>query len=145
MLEVGCGMGLSSLLLNHTGKDITATDYHPEVERYLDKNTQLNDDKDIPFFRQDWGNKNDKELGKFDLIIGSDILYEPNHFELLSTFINRHANDKCEIIIVDANRGNHPKFTKKMVEFGYTHERLETNEYINKAFKGSIHYYKKNI
>eukprot|EP01155_Anaeramoeba_flamelloides_P025519 Anaeramoba_flamelloidesa813950_40.p1 GENE.a813950_40~~a813950_40.p1 ORF type:complete len:102 (-),score=3.67 a813950_40:110-415(-) len=97
-------MGLSSLLLNHTGKDITATDYHPEVGGYLNKNTKLNNDKNIPFFRQDWGNIKDENLGKFDLIIGSDILYEPNHFELLSTFINRHANDKCEIIIVDAKQ-----------------------------------------
>ena len=29
ILEVGCGIGLSSLLLNHRFADITATDYHP--------------------------------------------------------------------------------------------------------------------
>ncbi|HCI30425.1 MAG TPA: histidine kinase, partial [Psychrobacter sp.] len=29
ILEVGCGMALSSLLLNHRQADITATDYHP--------------------------------------------------------------------------------------------------------------------
>jgi predicted nicotinamide N-methyase len=54
ILEVGCGIGLSSLLLNHLDKDITATDYHPEVENFLLKNTQLNNDKNIPFHRLNW-------------------------------------------------------------------------------------------
>src|SRR5680860_342426 len=35
ILEIGCGMALSSLLLNARQADITATDYHPEVEHFL--------------------------------------------------------------------------------------------------------------
>lgn len=31
ILEVGCGLALASLLLNHRKADITVTDYHPEV------------------------------------------------------------------------------------------------------------------
>jgi predicted nicotinamide N-methyase len=31
ILEVGCGLGLASLVLNHRHADITATDYHPEA------------------------------------------------------------------------------------------------------------------
>ena len=34
ILEVGCGMALSSLLLNSRNADITATDHHPEVEKF---------------------------------------------------------------------------------------------------------------
>ena len=37
ILELGCGMALSSLLLNRRGGDITATDYHPEAEAFLKK------------------------------------------------------------------------------------------------------------
>ncbi|WP_372764825.1 methyltransferase, partial [Litorivivens sp.] len=39
ILEVGCGIALSSLLLNALKADITATDYHPEVEAFLARNT----------------------------------------------------------------------------------------------------------
>nr|WP_289054945.1 hypothetical protein [uncultured Psychrobacter sp.] len=45
ILEVGYGMALSSLLLNHRRADITATDYHPTVEYFLDRNTTLNNNK----------------------------------------------------------------------------------------------------
>ena len=54
ILEVGCGIGLASLLLNHLSADITATDFHPAVEGFLDKNVLLNDDRKISFVLSDW-------------------------------------------------------------------------------------------
>ena len=41
ILEVGCGLGLASLVLNERSADISATDYHPEVETFLKINTEL--------------------------------------------------------------------------------------------------------
>lgn len=41
VLEIGCGTALSSLLLNKRNVDITATDYHPETESFLNRNTSL--------------------------------------------------------------------------------------------------------
>ena len=35
ILELGCGMALSSLLLNKQHANITATDYHPETGAFL--------------------------------------------------------------------------------------------------------------
>ena len=43
ILEVGCGIGLASLLLNHLHADITATDFHPALKGLRDKNVLLND------------------------------------------------------------------------------------------------------
>lgn len=143
ILEVGCGIGLSSLLLNHLNQDITATDYHPEVKTYLLKNTTLNNDKEIPFYRLNWEDDALKELGKFDMIIGSDLLYQRNHGELLSKFINKYAKNKCEVIIVDPNRGNHSKFKKAMIDFGFKYEKIDTMKYIKESVQDSIHKYKK--
>ena len=78
ILEVGCGIGLTSLLLNHLDADITATDFHPSVKGFLDKNVLLNNDSKIPFVLTDWREIN-TELGLFDLVIGSDLLYEDEH------------------------------------------------------------------
>lgn len=144
ILEIGCGIGLSSLLLNHLNRNITATDYHPEAGRYLQKNAQLNEDKEIPFFRSGWGDEKDKSIGRFDLIIGSDILFQPDHIEQLSHFINEYADDACEVVIVDPNRGYRSKFTKKMIEFGYEHEKVEATEYSKEPYKGAIHRYTRN-
>ncbi|MDX1352204.1 MAG: methyltransferase domain-containing protein [Thiomicrorhabdus sp.] len=144
ILELGCGLGLSSLLLNARDADITATDYHPEAGKFLAQNVTLNKGGEIPFLRTDWKDEN-LGLGKFDLIIGSDLLYERNHIELLSEFINNHANSKCEVIIVDPGRGNHSRFSKKMVELGYSHTQYkpEALENASKPFNGVVISYKR--
>ena len=139
ILEVGCGIALTSLVLNHRHADITATDHHPEAEGFLQKNVQLNNGQVIPFTRTDWANK-DSDLGEFDLIIGSDLLYEQNHAELLSGFIDLHTKPKCEVIMVDPGRGHHARFSKLMISLGYSHsqQQPQSTEYLNKPFKGKI-------
>ena len=139
ILEVGCGIGLTSLMLNQRLADITATDYHPEVENFLLENIELNKGKAIPFFRTGWADK-DCGLGKFDLIVGSDLLYERGHAELLSGFIQQHAKPVCEVILVDPGRGYHARFSKKMVSMGYQHSQSKPELLDQKAkpFSGQI-------
>lgn len=139
ILEIGCGTALSSLLLNSQQADITATDYHPETERFLNRNTTLNGDKPIPFERTGWADKDDS-LGRFDLIIGSDLLYEDEHIELLAGFICAHSNPECDVIIVDPGRGRKSKLAKKLLESRYVLSTSKPNhtDYLDKAFKGHI-------
>ncbi|MCB1644642.1 MAG: methyltransferase domain-containing protein [Pseudomonadales bacterium] len=139
ILEVGCGIGLSSLLLNKLEADITATDYHPEAEPFLARNTGLNNGARIPFERVDWA-ADDDELGLFDLIIGSDVLYEDEHVALLSDFLDSHANDHCEIILVDPGRGKKGRLVRKMTALGFTcTEKKPAAETLAPAeFKGHI-------
>ena len=139
ILEVGCGIGLASLLLNHLHADITATDFHPAVEGFLDKNVLLNDDGKIPFVLSDWREIN-TELGLFDLILGSDLLYEDEHALLLAAFMERHANKHCKIIIVDPSRGRLGQFCKKMTSLGfsYTKKKPKETSYLKKQFLGYL-------
>ena len=139
VLEIGCGTALSSLLLNKLHVDITATDYHPEVETFLNRNSKLNGDTPIPFERTGWADNNDS-LGRFDLIIGSDLLYEHEHIGLLSSFIRDHSNPACEVIIVDPGRGRKNKLAKKMREIGYlfSFSKPESSYSIDTNFKGHI-------
>lgn len=140
ILEVGCGIGLTSLLLNKKRADITATDYHPEVESFLQRNTTLNEDQNIAFERVDWAEKGD-HLGLFDLIIGSDLLYEDQHIALLANFIQQHAHPVSDVILVDPGRGRKNKLTRCMTAFGYTAQHIkpqETQDYLEDAFKGHI-------
>ena len=118
ILEVGCGIGLASLVLNQRSADITATDYNPEAERFLAANVALNGGPPIPFVCADWADECG-ELGTFDLIVGSDLLYERGHAESLSAFVNRHANPHCEVVVVDPGRGQLARFGKHMVSYGY--------------------------
>lgn len=143
ILEIGCGIALSSLVLNQRDADISSTDFNPAVEELLNENTRINDTKDIPFTCVNWKN-NGNDLGKFDLIIGSDVLYEEFHLKDLSLFLNEHAKESCEVIIVDPARGHQSKFTKMMSELGFSNSIIEVEKSsTNEIFKGRIVKYSK--
>jgi len=141
ILEVGCGIGLASLVLNQRTADITSTDYHPEAENFLLENVKLNKCNDIPFIRTGWDDKK-TDLGTFDTIIGSDILYERGHAEVLSKFIDQHAKPQCEIIIIDPGRKNHARFSKNMVKLGYSHSQSkpENTDTLTQPFRDSMQF-----
>ncbi|MFW2367721.1 MAG: class I SAM-dependent methyltransferase [Desulforhopalus sp.] len=144
ILEVGCGIGLASLVLNHRLADITSTDYHPEAEAFLQKNVDLNNGPEIPFIRAAWGEK-DTGLGKFDLIIGSDLLYERVHAADLSHFIDHHSHKRCDVIIVDPGRGQSASFSNNMVDFGYTISKTQTcSDFLREEVSGKILHYHRN-
>jgi predicted nicotinamide N-methyase len=145
ILEVGCGVGLASLVLNKRLANISATDSHPLAHAYLDHNTLLNHDREIPFFRADWDDSQDLSHGDFDLVIGSDLLYERQHNKLLSIFIEYYARATSEVIIVDGGRGFSNKFTELMEANGFRVEVLDaiapfTNP---EKFKGKILRYRR--
>ena len=119
ILEVGCGLGLGSLVLQRRGADITATDHHPLAEEFLRFNAQLNGLSPISFHRGPWAGPN-LDLGRFDLIIGSDLLYERGHPAELSAFLARHAEATSQVIMVDPGRSRCGKFTTEMIGEGYT-------------------------
>lgn len=137
-------MALSSLLLNKQMADITATDYHPETEAFLQRNVLLNEDRPIKFERVDWASLQDN-LGQFDLIIGSDLLYEDQHIELLASFIERHSKPDCEVILVDPGRGRKNKLKSKMIGYGFKASQIKPDhtDYLEKDFKGHILLYRR--
>src|SRR3546814_3196340 len=73
----------------------------------------LNELPAVPYRTLRWDTPNDS-LGRFDLIIGSDILYERDHAERLSALLPRHAQRVCEVLITDPGRGNSAPFTRAL-------------------------------
>lgn len=143
ILEVGCGIAVASLVLNQRHADITATDYHPEVEKFLQRNAKLNASASISYTRTGWADA-DSGLGQFDTIIGSDLLYEAEHVELLAQFINQHAKAHCEVLLVDPGRGNHARFSKRMIGLGYSHSQTKPQTaYLAKPFGGQLLSYRR--
>ena len=144
ILELGCGIGLPSLILKMRQADITATDIHPSARGFLEENTRLNNGSSIPFVRTSWLDI-DSDLGEFDVVIGSDLLYEPEHVEQLSSFINRHSRADSVVVIVDPGRFFHSRFSREMEKLGYSAQKSRPvdTEYLKKPFDGMILTYKR--
>ncbi len=122
VLEIGCGLAFCSIVLHSMGVNITASDYHPSVPRFLDRNVRHNNLPPLPYETGNWESSN-PTLGEFDLIIGSDVLYEPDHSNTVARFIDRHAAADARVIIVDPGRRNKSSFTRNMRIRGYSHHR----------------------
>jgi predicted nicotinamide N-methyase len=118
ILEIGCGLGLASIVLQYRGANVIATDHHPLAEPFLAYNSALNELPAVVYRELQWAVPN-PGLGRFDLIIGSDILYERDHANLLAALMVRHANPDSEILITDPGRGNSAPFTRALAAQGY--------------------------
>lgn len=139
ILEVGCGVALASLLLKKRDADITAVDYHPEAEALIRFNSDLNNLDELPYVRASWADTK-TDIGNFDLVIGSDLLYDRSHVEMLAGFIDLHGKKDCDVMIVDPGRRHHSAFTKNMIGRGFTYSfsSIEPEDYLDAGFKGKI-------
>jgi predicted nicotinamide N-methyase len=118
ILEVGSGLALASLVVHQRCGDMTVSDWHPLSESFLNENLLLNNLGPMKYQTGNWEVLN-PELGRFDLIIGSDILYERQQPGQLAAFIDNHCTQSGEIIIVDPDRGNRVAFCREMASFGF--------------------------
>jgi predicted nicotinamide N-methyase len=121
ILEVGCGLGLASLVLQRRGADITASDHHPLAEAFMRHNTDLNDLAPIPFSHASWDGP-DTGMGRFDLMIGADLLYERDHPRALAAFLAQHASPTVQFVMADAGRGHCGRFNARMEAQGYARQ-----------------------
>jgi predicted nicotinamide N-methyase len=118
ILEIGCGLGLSSLVMQRRGGDVTASDHHPLAESFLRHNAALNGLSAPRYVDLPW-DANRPALGDFDLIVGADVLYERAHAALVLGVMERHGHDAGEVILADPGRGNSSAFATGMRGLGY--------------------------
>ncbi|WP_345776311.1 class I SAM-dependent methyltransferase [Luteimonas salinisoli] len=139
ILELGCGLGLASLVLRARGADIVASDHHPLAEVFLAYNAALNGLDAVPYRTLSW-DAPAASLGRFDLIIGSDVLYERRHVAQLAALVQRHAQPEAEVLIADPGRGNGGAFTRAMVAQGYSpsEQRRAMTEGDTPPFRGRL-------
>ncbi len=131
ILELGCGLALASLVGHRRGADVTASDSHPLAGCFLRENLLLNALTPMKYRHGHWGESDpagaaldDPVRGCFELIIGSDVLYERDANGALAGFIARHAAAQSEVWIVDPDRGNRPAFNRLMAAQGFALSEL---------------------
>lgn len=118
ILELGCGIGLASLVLKRRGADVVASDVHPLADAFLAYNAALNELPAVHYRHMRW-DRPLATLGTFDLIVASDVLYERDHAAMLASVVQRHAKPHAEIVMTDPGRGNSAPFTRMLALQGF--------------------------
>jgi hypothetical protein len=139
------------------GADVTASDRHPLAESFLEQNLWLNNLAPMKYRHGHWsepelcqGRRSASALcmveGQYDLIIGSDLLYERDASAALAGFIGHHTSPAGEVWIIDPDRGNRPAFNRQMSAQGFlmSEERLTRPASGNRAaYKGRLLTYRR--
>lgn len=129
VLEIGCGLALPSFLVTKMGADVVATDFHADVPKFLELN-QKNNQTYFPYKVMNWRNEIERtrtDLGLFDIVIGSDILYESQHPMQVAKALIAFLKPGGKILLSDPGRAYVQKFITSMNECGYK-ENFTTQE-----------------
>lgn len=118
ILEIGCGVALASLVLKRRGCDVTASDYNPFAGELLRENAKLNDMEPPDFIKLSW---QEPFVGEpYDLIIGSDVLYEPGCAAHVCEFLKSALKTSGNALFVDPGRAHVRKFETTLQAAGFS-------------------------
>jgi predicted nicotinamide N-methyase len=119
VLELGCGLGLPSLVASYLGAKVLATDYHPDVEEYFRRNCRHSSIQ-CDYKRLNW--REDSLQEKFDVVIGSDVLYESKHAREVAMGLMKFVRPDGTIILSDPGRAYVQQFISAMNAEGVKEE-----------------------
>ena len=88
ILELGAGMGLPGMVAAAKGADVVLTDYQPKALALAERNISKNNLSGISTQLADW--RNFTLCEKFDIILASDVLYDPKFFDYLYKIIENN-------------------------------------------------------
>ncbi len=117
ILEIGAGLALPSFIATSKGAKVLASDFHADVKTFLQLNQTLNA-TEFDYIQMNW-RKEILDLGKFDLVIGSDILYESAHPDYVSKTLISYLKEDGKIILSDPGRAYIQKFVSSMNHCGF--------------------------
>ena len=139
-LELGCGVGLSTLAATSAGYDVLATDYYEDALDVTRANvfrnlgtiarTRLVDWRHLPL-----------DLGTFDLIFASDVLYENEYAKLLPILLRGLLSAAGIALIADPGRVAAPVFVEACSVHGLAIRKKETRPFEAGEIKQKIDIY----
>lgn len=103
LLELGCGVGLVALAAAQAGFEVLATDYYAEAVEFAAGNARLNRLDEIVTRLVDW-RAWPSDLGRFDLVVASDVLYERPNVELVASVLAASVAPDGWAIVTDPGR-----------------------------------------
>ena len=111
-LELGAGVALPSLVLRFLRVDVTASDYYDDALRFAQANAQRNGLAPLRTELLDW-REPAARLGRFDLILAADVLYERRNVDALLDLLPQLLRDDGRVLIADPGRVHLAEFRER--------------------------------
>ena len=127
-LELGCGVGLSTLAATSAGFDVLSTDYYEDALDVTRANVFRNLGTLARTRLVDWRHL-PTDLGKFDLVFASDVLYEKEYAELLPVLLRGLLAPGGMALIADPGRIAAPVFVEACAIHGLEIRQRETRPF----------------
>lgn len=108
VVEIGCGLALPAIVAARLGARVVAADRHPDVPAFLARNAALSS-LAIDYTAADWTDPAQiadlrARLGRIDLVVASDILYEAELATTLAPAIDALCGPDTLTVLADPGR-----------------------------------------
>ncbi|MEQ1506189.1 MAG: methyltransferase domain-containing protein [Myxococcota bacterium] len=105
LLELGCGLGLPSLVAARRGAHVVATDQHPDAAERLADNARRNGVA-LRFCAFDWRGEIPPDVPErgFDRVVASDVLYAPDQPAAVAAAFDRFLAPSGRGLLADPGR-----------------------------------------
>jgi predicted nicotinamide N-methyase len=139
-LELGCGVGLSTLAATTAGFDVLSTDYYEDALDVTRANVFRNLGLSARTRLVDWRNV-PRDLGTFDLVFASDVLYEKEYALLLPIILCRVLKRGGIALVADPGRVAAPMFIEACEAHGLVFRQKETRPFEAGEIRQKINIY----
>lgn len=137
LIELGCGAGLVSTCAAFAGFDVTATDYYEDATRFARVNAWRNASVDIAGRMIDW-RAMPAELGGYEVVLASDVLYERPYGLLVADAITRVLAPNGVAIVADPGRVGREPFLEALAGRGLRIRSQYDIAYVDGAIRQTI-------
>lgn len=128
-LVFGCGVGLEGLVLAKLGAFVSFLDHIPDALQLVYRNCILNEIESFETICCCWRNLKDiLKIGKYDLLVGSDVLYNPDEMIWIESLLTTTLKTDGIAFFADPGRSNSViNFFSHLVKNGFRVKSLQAN------------------
>ncbi len=120
VLVVGCGVGLESVVAAKLGARVWALDHVPEALRLVEENCELNAIAPVHTMCCCWRDgKRAGKIGHYDMLIGSDVLYEPEDGQWIKSLLTTTVKPGGVALFADPLREGVEEFFEGLAVSGF--------------------------
>jgi predicted nicotinamide N-methyase len=118
-VELGCGVGLPTVVALDRGARVLATDHNEAALDFAAHNSRTNVGREPETALLDWFSPQLDGLGSFDVVLAADVLYERRNAPALVDLVPRLLAPDGEALFADPRRPPAPPFFEAMEARGF--------------------------